>query len=1245
MGRIARAVALVLLATLPATAPAEEEPSPEASRTRAMALFREGQALHARGDHDAARARFEEARDLFEALGEPATAAWMVSWIADGHLAAGRTREGLAARRDALRRMRTARGGEDHPDVGKLLERLGHTYWDLGRREEALEALREGLELFDRLGGRGHPVVETARSNLAAYLLEVGRHAEALPLFAAVLEAWRKRVHGDHPMVAATLANLAICHEGVREPGQALPLHEEALAMRRRLAGNADHATVAHSLNNLGHCMMTLRRPSDARGRFEEALVMRRRLAGGKDDPLVAQSLGNLGHALDALGRSGEALRHHEEALAIRRRLHGGGHETVAMSLQNLGACLEALGRFDDARERFEAALTIRERLHPAGHVTVARSLNRLARCLTALGRPAEALARVEEALRLYRELREGDHPDVARSLTLLGHGAVALGRPEDALPRFVEALAMRRRLHRGDHPDIAVSLVNLAQVLTSLGRTEEALPLDQEALAMERRLHGRRHPAVALCENNLGTALAELGKLDEAREHLEAAVALGRETRSPEAHLWLANLAGHLLEVEGRPADAVPLYAEAIGQIEGLRRGAAGLDERDRGTYFEHLKRFDAFDGMIRAQLALGNATEVLRTLERGRGRSLLDLLARSRFDALEEVRRRAAESEDRELLAAIDAIAERLAKSEREINRLTHAVGVARGREDLEAADRRALIDGLHEALERNHVARREALRDRARLVRDQLPLPWPADPAALQRLLGEGERLLAYTLTTRGGVAVLVPPAGEEIRAFPLDLTYEDAGKAVDGRVKDLVEQGRRVRGLGLDPRGPTRPSRAPPAANRAAHELFRKLFPEEVWKEIRSARVLYLVPHGPLHRLPFEALVTTPGREPRFWLDEGPPIAYASSGSALLWARERREQQLRRRPRAEAVLLGDPAFSRPAGEKEGPEPPERGVLLLEVGAGSPAAKAGLTPGDVLVAYDGTPLENDKALRRETYEAEVAWEDGDRDEDTVAVRYWRDGEEKETTLPVGKLGVLAARVPPREARRRVAEGSLDPRRHARERAAERYGRLEPLPGTRREILAIRESLEKRDEAEGAWRITTLLGDEATESRLFDAAPRSRFLHLATHQLADETNRASYSSLAFALPAVATERDDGFLKLIDLLEHWRDRLSRCELVVLSACETKRGRLQRDEGVFAMPWGFQYAGSPTVIASLWRVDDDSTATLMSDFYARLAEQERPRKLEAFTAARKALREKHPEPYFWAPFVYIGDPR
>jgi CHAT domain-containing protein len=93
----------------------------------------------------------------------------------------------------------------------------------------------------------------------------------------------------------------------------------------------------------------------------------------------------------------------------------------------------------------------------------------------------------------------------------------------------------------------------------------------------------------------------------------------------------------------------------------------------------------------------------------------------------------------------------------------------------------------------------------------------------------------------------------------------------------------------------------------------------------------------------------------------------------------------------------------------------------------------------------------------------------------------------------------------------------------------------------------------------------------------------------------------------------------------------------------VLSACRTNIGPTQRDEAPQALPLGFLFAGAPAVISSLWAVDDASTRELMVDFHGRLAAGETDQ-LAAFTAAKKALRAKYPDPFHWAPFLYIGSP-
>jgi CHAT domain-containing protein len=197
-----------------------------------------------------------------------------------------------------------------------------------------------------------------------------------------------------------------------------------------------------------------------------------------------------------------------------------------------------------------------------------------------------------------------------------------------------------------------------------------------------------------------------------------------------------------------------------------------------------------------------------------------------------------------------------------------------------------------------------------------------------------------------------------------------------------------------------------------------------------------------------------------------------------------------------------------------------------------------------------------------------------------------------------------------------------------------------LPRVPGTGVEVDAVSQAV--RNWLGEAARLRTLRRTDASEATLFAVATGPRFLHLATHGLVDETEAASFSALALTVPAAPAPGDDGFLTLADLFHRWRGKLAGTELVVLSACESARGEAQRDEAMFALPWGFLFAGARSVVGSLWQVDDQSTAFLMAEMYRRLPRGDRADPLRALAEARRATKAKHPHPHFWAPFVFTG---
>lgn len=160
--------------------------------------------------------------------------------------------------------------------------------------------------------------------------------------------------------------------------------------------------------------------------------------------------------------------------------------------------------------------------------------------------------------------------------------------------------------------------------------------------------------------------------------------------------------------------------------------------------------------------------------------------------------------------------------------------------------------------------------------------------------------------------------------------------------------------------------------------------------------------------------------------------------------------------------------------------------------------------------------------------------------------------------------------------------------------------------------------------------------VGAEATENRAKDLSESGGIFHFATHGVLDFSDiTRSYIVLA---PNAETG-DDGRFTIEEVWGYWWGDAS---LVSLSACSTAQGELTARGKAVNPASAFLNAGAPTVLATLWNVDDNATARLMSLFYSNMTTME---KIDALRAAQLEL-AKDPNtvhPYFWAPFALIGD--
>ncbi len=156
-------------------------------------------------------------------------------------------------------------------------------------------------------------------------------------------------------------------------------------------------------------------------------------------------------------------------------------------------------------------------------------------------------------------------------------------------------------------------------------------------------------------------------------------------------------------------------------------------------------------------------------------------------------------------------------------------------------------------------------------------------------------------------------------------------------------------------------------------------------------------------------------------------------------------------------------------------------------------------------------------------------------------------------------------------------------------------------------------------------------ITGKNATKAAIVAKLPSSRIVHLATHGLLDDVR-----GLGSAIALAPSGKDNGLLTAEEIL----DLKLNADLVVMSACNTGRGQITGD-GIIGLSRSWISAGVSSVIVSLWLVPDQSTATLMTNFYQNM--QNNQDLAQALRQAMLKTMKQNPNPRDWAAFTLIGE--
>ena len=184
-------------------------------------------------------------------------------------------------------------------------------------------------------------------------------------------------------------------------------------------------------------------------------------------------------------------------------------------------------------------------------------------------------------------------------------------------------------------------------------------------------------------------------------------------------------------------------------------------------------------------------------------------------------------------------------------------------------------------------------------------------------------------------------------------------------------------------------------------------------------------------------------------------------------------------------------------------------------------------------------------------------------------------------------------------------------------------------PLPGAKEEVKAVSRFV----------RADSFVDAAAQEDIFKEKASEYDIMHLAMHTVINDS-LPMFSKLIFSVPNKGSD-NDGYLNTYEI---YNMKLN-ARLAVLSACETGAGKLQKGEGVMSMARGFIFAGCPSIVMTLWQVEDKSGVQIMADFYNYLSKGKR-KDVALRMAKLKHLENSDPltaHPHFWLGYVNVGN--
>ena len=444
----------------------------------------------------------------------------------------------------------------------------------LANYNKAIELELKSLTIRNNICGNESFESSISLNNLSTYYSDLGKYKKAIELATAAISIQERTIARTSPDYTASLNNLAGYYFLKGNYAEAIRLATEILNLDEIIFGN-EHPNYAITLSNLATYKSAIGEYSEALELEKNASIIYEKTLG-KDHLTYARSLSSIANYNSILGNYKEAISLNTEALKIYEKTLGKKHPTYALSINSLAELQVHIGNYPMATKLFTQALETAKKSLGPNHSAYATILHNMATCISILGDDRKAITLEKEALSIREKALGKESNAYSVSLHSLAVLNSSTGNYVEAIKYETESLNIIKKTLGKNHKSYSTGSSCLASYYSALGNYEEAIKLDSEALYTIEQTFGKNHPDYANILSNLANDYYYYGNYVEASRLGHEALNIREKvlgTQHPDYAEALSNVSmfnislGNLAEAKRQIMEASKIFQITFGQ------------------------------------------------------------------------------------------------------------------------------------------------------------------------------------------------------------------------------------------------------------------------------------------------------------------------------------------------------------------------------------------------------------------------------------------------------------------------------------------------------------------------------------------------------------------------------------------------------------------------------------------------------------------------------------------------------